>query len=132
LSQAATNSAIDVVCARMGRLKVAISLSSVQSILTRDEAVGLRLLDPSEELRTTLEPNLHVALLTDLSGPPTALCVGQVYASERWTSKRLRPLPRWATAHLSPLLHPACALGEGDDIIWLLNVRRAPRVLGAR
>ncbi|MEM1348278.1 MAG: hypothetical protein AAGI01_06980, partial [Myxococcota bacterium] len=107
-------SALDVVCARIGHLHVAIDLASVQSILTRSSVTGVRLLDPSAELGTTLDPDRHVALLAEANGPPMALCVGQIYASERWTSKRLRPLPSWATGHISALLHPACALGEGD------------------
>lgn len=119
----AQDAMVEVVRSRLGELELACELQLVSSVLDFDEAQGIRLVDPAPQLGQRPCHDGHVAYVQPEAGAPVGICLGEVRGFEAWTSSDVRRLPRWLTAFLPATLRPGCGV-DGDDIVWLLDLRR--------
>lgn len=123
-------SSVNVLLVQLQGHQLALELHLVSSILAREEAEGMRQLDPGPYLPDTgAKRREHTVdnrrydrmVLLDLPGPPTAVRIGEVLGTHELTTDDMLAMPRWMAAMLPPVFAPGCAW-LNQKVVWLLNL----------
>ena len=113
---------LEVIRTEFGPLELAVELHEVSSVLNSEEAKGLELLDPAQQLGLRPIGRGHVAFVEPAFGPPVGVRLGNVRGFEKWTPRNILTLPEWIANFLPDVLKRACGHDENGEIVWLLDI----------
>lgn len=113
---------LEVIRTSFGPLELAIELHEVSSVLNSEEAKGLELLDPAQQLGLRPIGRGHVGFVEPEFGPPVGVRLGDVRGFEKWSPRNILALPDWIADFLPDVLKRACGHDEYGEIVWLLDI----------
>ncbi len=113
---------VDVLRFRLRPFELVVELSQISSILSFEESVGLRVLDPAPFLGLEATRSGHVGLVEAYGGPPMGVCLGEVWGTEKWVSQSLLEMPNWLHANLPKVLRKGCGYDNLRRVVWLLDL----------
>lgn len=102
-----------------GAWPLALELRHIQSVLTVSQARSINVLRPSNWLGDP-EPDGHIALITQPTGPPIGVEIGHVLRFDDISQDQLHLIPPWLHQHMPPFFLGACLVHP--HITWLMNI----------
>ena len=104
-----------------GSISLAVELQHVQSILTIQEAQGLRVLALTKWLGDEADVTRgHIGLISQPSGEYIGIHLGIMKGIDLIETTILRRIPAWVYSVMPPIFHPACL--DEEDITWILDL----------
>lgn len=113
---------VEVLRFRLRPFELVVELSQVSSVLSFEESVGLRVLDPGPFLGLGPTRGGHVGLVEGYGGPPLGICLGEVWGTEKWGAQSLLELPDWLHAGMPRILRQGCGYDNLRRVVWLLDL----------
>ncbi len=121
------NQGVEVLRFRMRPFELVVELSEISSVLSFEEAEGLRVYDPAPFLGLAPTRGGHVGLVEGYGGPPVGVCLGEVWGSEMWSARGLLVLPDWLHGHVPRILRKGCGYDNLRQLVWLLDLKELVR-----
>lgn len=117
-----TGGGVDVLRFRMRPFELVVELSAISSLLSFEDAAGLRVYDPGPFLGLGSTVGGHVGLVEGYGGPPVGVCLGEVWGTEVWGAESLLVLPDWLHAGVPEILRKGCGYDNLRRLVWLLHL----------